>query len=71
MAGAAARAKVGQHRDRWLAWHVAALTRTPDFPRAEDFILPPDPKREAAVMILRARVMHARFQQQQTQHGKR
>ncbi|MBL3571798.1 hypothetical protein BV509_12400 [Rhodovulum sulfidophilum] len=65
MAGAAARTTVGQHRDRWLAWHVAALTRTPDFPRAEDFILPPDPRREAAVMILRARVMHARFQQQE------
>ncbi|WP_414897705.1 hypothetical protein [Rhodovulum sp. YEN HP10] len=65
MAGAAARAKVGQHRDRWLAWHVAALTRTPDFPRAEEFLLPPDPKRAAAAMILRARVMHARFQQQE------
>ncbi|WP_414896849.1 hypothetical protein [Rhodovulum sp. YEN HP10] len=65
MAGAAARAKVGQHRDRWLAWHVAALTRTPDFPRAEEFLLPSDPKREAAAMILRARVMHARFQKQE------
>ncbi|MCE8420106.1 hypothetical protein LZ190_15590 [Rhodovulum sulfidophilum] len=67
MAGAAARTTVGQHRDRWLAWHIAALARAPvrDFPEAEEFILPPDPKRAAAVMTLRARVMHARFQQQE------
>ncbi|NDK37129.1 hypothetical protein GXP64_20170, partial [Rhodovulum sulfidophilum] len=50
MAGAAARTTVGQHRDRWLAWHIAALARTQDFPEAEEFILPPDPERAAAVM---------------------
>ncbi|NDK37126.1 hypothetical protein GXP64_20155, partial [Rhodovulum sulfidophilum] len=52
MAGAAARTTVGQHRDRWLAWHIAALARAPvrDFPEAGEFILPPDPERAAAVM---------------------